>query len=72
MHWHSSQVTIFVHIMYYHKVGEVVKTIHFFVSNEKVHDTLFVQHCFMLHNDWLEQEGVTPKQHWVWSDGAAS
>lgn len=72
MHWYSSQVTIFVHITYYRKAGEVVKVIHFFISDDKVHDTLFVQHCFMLHRDWLQQEGVTPKQHWVWSDGAAS
>ena len=51
MHWYSSQVTIFVHITYYRKAGEVVKTIHFFISDDKVHDTLFVQHCFMLHRN---------------------
>ena len=53
MHWNSTQVTIFVLITYYCKAGKVVKTIHFFISDDRVHDTLFVQHCFMLHNDWL-------------------
>ena len=26
----------------------------------------------MLHYQWLKEIGVSLKQHWVWSDGAAS
>ena len=72
MHWFSSQVTIFVHITYVHIAGSVQKYYHFYISDDKSHDTLFVQHCFMLHFGWLKGLGVSLKQHWVWSDGAAS
>ena len=44
----------------------------FFISDDKVHDTLFVQHCFMLHFGWLKEQSISIKSHWVWSDGAAS
>ena len=27
---------------------------HFYISDDKTHDTLFVQHCFMLHHGWLK------------------
>jgi hypothetical protein len=57
MHWQSSQVTIMVHICYRRNPlfvagGEepkVIKDAHFFISDDKEHDTLFVQHCFLLH-----------------------
>ena len=72
MHWWSVQVTIFVHITYF-RVGEhVKKVIHFFISDDKKHDTLFVQHCFKLHWGWLQNLKLDLRQHWVWSDGAAS
>lgn len=72
MHWFSSQVTIFVHITYVRIAGSVHKYYHFYISDDKTHDTLFVQHCFMLHHGWLKEIGVSLKEHWVWSDGAAS
>ena len=71
MHWWSVQVTIFVHITYYRIDGDVKKVIHFFISDDKQHDTLFVQHCFTLHWQWLKNLGIELKHHWVWSDGAA-
>ena len=72
MHWFSSQVTIFVHITYVRIAGSVQKYYHFYISDDKSHDTLFVQHCFMLHYGWLKELGISLKEHWVWSDGAAS
>ena len=72
MHWHSSQVSILVHITYIKKAGDIIKTVHFFISDDTIHDTLFVQHCFMLHFGWLKEQSISIKSHWVWSDGAAS
>ena len=73
MHWHSNQITILVHITYIHIAGEVQKYLHFYISDDKTHDTLFVQHCFMIHYSWLKEQGLTSlSEHWVWSDGAAS
>ena len=68
-----SKSTIFVHITYFCIAsGRIKKTIHFFISDDKVHDTAFVQHCFLLHVQWLNDLRLSFKKHWVWSDGAAS
>lgn len=73
MHWWSTQVTILVHISYIkNSVAAIEKTLHFYISDDKLHDTLFVQHCFMLHDNWMKQQGHRLRYHWVWSDGAAS
>ena len=73
MHWYNYQVSILVHITYIRNVSnEVQKVIHFYVSDDKNHDTLFVQHCLLLHVEWLKQNNVFPRRHYVWSDGAAS
>ena len=73
MHWYNYQVSILVHITYIQNASnEVQKVIHFYVSNDKNHDTFFVQHCLLLHVEWLKQNNWFPKRHWVWSDGAAS
>ena len=73
MHWYTKQVTIFVLITYFRIAsGAVKKTMHFFVSDDKQHDTLFVQHAFLLHAQWLRDQGLSFIKHWVWSDGAAS
>ena len=51
MHWYSSQITIMVHICYVRStMGDIQKTLHFYISDDNVHDTLFVQHCFLLHD----------------------
>lgn len=73
MHWYSNQVTILVHIIYCRSSGgEVLKTTHFYISDDKVHDTLFVQHCLLLNDAWLNDSGWRAKRHWVWSDGCAA
>jgi hypothetical protein len=76
-YWHSYQVTIMVHITC--RVDpdfvegtldvRIIKESHFWISDDKDHDTLFVQHCFMEHWKWLVDKGVSPKEHWVSSDG---
>jgi len=83
MHWFNVQVTLLVHITYRHAQllmdgiesteteRHVVKECHFYVSDDKIHDTLFVQHCFKLHYDWLASRGIKFSEHVVWSDGCA-
>lgn len=74
MHWHTDQCTILVHISYRRsdKDDSIIKEMHFYISDDKLHDTLFVQHCFLMHNRWLKDQGLSFERHWVWSDGAAS
>ena len=77
MHWFSHQVTILMHLTYKRNLfldldvpsSEWIKDSNFYISDDKEHDTLFVQHCILLHWKWLIEEGFKPKQHWVFSDG---
>jgi hypothetical protein len=79
MHWHEFQIPILVQISYSKNpsfdslVGEleVIKEVHYYVSNDTMHDTLFVQHAFMMHWDHLKDQGYSPKFHLVWSDGCS-
>lgn len=79
MHQHSFQVTILIHIMFWvdpmngPRIDErkIIKEKHFYILDDKEHDTLFVQHCFMMHWQLLTQQGIRSTQHWVWSDGCA-
>ena len=57
MHWHNEQVTILVHITYRlnpewcmeNEEPFLLKEIHYYVSDDKIHDSLYVQHAFMLN-----------------------
>jgi len=40
-----------------------IMTYHFYISDDKQHDSYFVQHCLMLHWDDLVATGFVPKQH---------
>ena len=73
MHWQNTQISIFVHVTYRYDsvVGSVVRESHFYISDDRSHDTLFVQHCFILHWRWLAAHNITVQRHWVWSDGCA-
>jgi hypothetical protein len=51
---------------------KIVKEAHFWISDDKDHDTLYVQHCFSKHWAWLVERGIRPIQHIVFSDGCAS
>jgi hypothetical protein len=80
MHWQSNQVTILVHICYrrnpdYADGGselKILKDAHFYISDDKEHDTLFVQHCFHLHWRWLLDNNVQPRRHIVFSDSCVA
>jgi hypothetical protein len=73
MHWHNHQVSILVHISYkknflYGYLGDesiVIKEVHYYVSDDTTHDTLFIQHVFMLHWSHLKDQGYSPKFHFV-------
>jgi hypothetical protein len=77
IHCHNFQVSILVHICYMKLAqgqtsedgSRVVKEVHYYVSDDIMHDTLFVQHAFMLHWHHLKHEGSFPKVHYVWNDG---
>ena len=80
MHWTSHQVTILVHLTYRVNPAYDVtkphtkfkKESHFYISDDREHDTLFVQHCLLLHWGHMIANGFTPKQHWVFSDGCSA
>ena len=82
-YYHSDQVSIFVHVLYRHAqmdidgidsthdLRHVIKEYHFYVSDDREHDTLFVQHCFGLMYESFRKKGVSFTEHWIWSDGCA-
>ena len=57
MHWRSTEISILVLISYRVNPSfdatihdsRLIKDVHYFVSNDTSHDTLYVQHAFMLH-----------------------
>jgi hypothetical protein len=49
-----------------------VKEIHYYLFDDRTHDSLFVQHCFLLNWDHVNSQGFKPKNHIVWSDGCSS
>jgi hypothetical protein len=61
MHQHNFQVHISMHITYHCILGHdaidsnspLFKEIHYYVSDDTSHDSLFVQHAFMLHWEFL-------------------
>ena len=79
MHWRSVQVSILVHITYrlnpnWSNVNDeplLLKEVHYYVSDDKVHDSLYVQHCFLMHWEFMKAHGFLPKNHIVWSDGCS-
>ncbi len=60
-HWFSFQVTILVHLTFIVWVdcdgnpnSKIVIEYHFYISDDKQHDNLFMQHCFGLHKELLQ------------------
>jgi hypothetical protein len=76
MHWHNDQVTILVHITYRlndawtmeNEEPLLKKEVHYYISDDRTHDSLFVQHCFLLNWQHVVEGGFTPRNHIVWSD----
>ena len=82
-YYHSDQVSIFVHVLYRHAQHNVddiestndnrhvIKEYHFYISDDRMHDTHYVQHCFDIIYDSLKTRGILINEHWIWSDGCA-
>ena len=64
-YYHSDKVTIFVHVRYRHtqrsldNIGitndnrHIIKEYHFYISDDRAHDTHYVQHCFdKFYHSW--------------------
>jgi len=76
-HWNSLNVTILVQITYYlnpttdpnRKEMQLSKDVHFYISNDGKHDTLFVQHCLLLHWNHMTKGGFIPTKQYVWFNG---
>jgi hypothetical protein len=43
--------------------------VHYYVYDDPNHDSLFVQHAFMLRWQYLQNANYTPRQHIVWTNG---
>jgi hypothetical protein len=79
MHWYSYQVTILVHIMWVRNSNpdpedestRSIMTYHFYIFDDKLHDSYFVQHCLLLHWNSVVGAGFTPRNHWIWLDGCS-
>ena len=83
-YYFSKQITIMVHVCYRHAQSEldhvestneertIKKEYHFYISDDKEHDTLFVQHCFTIFFENLRSRGVKFENHFVWSAGCAT
>jgi hypothetical protein len=77
MHWHNFQMTILVDITYrpnpnYDPIdpnSQVLKEVHYYVSDDNNHDTFFIQHAFRLHWKFLKTKGFFLSLQVVWSDG---
>ena len=72
MYYFSTSVTILVHITMWREGAEFMKETHYYISDDKAHDSAFVQHYLMLHWDWVVDFGLTIDEHWVYSDGCSS
>ena len=82
-YYHSDQVSIFIHVLHRHaqesidgrastpQSRDVIKEYHFYVSDDREHDTLFVQYCFGLIYDSFKKNGVSYKENWICLDGCA-
>ncbi len=69
MHWHSYHISILVHITYHHnphldpydEESQVFNEYHFYIFNDRKHDSKFVQHCFKLHWEHMVANNYAPQ-----------
>lgn len=47
----------------------ILKEVHYNISNNKMHNNIFVQHVLTLHWGYLKNMGCYPILHVVWSNG---
>jgi hypothetical protein len=79
MYWHNDQITILVHITYElnsswsieNEEPLFLKEIHYYIFDDRTYDSLYVQHCFMLNWEHVRNEGFSPINHIIWSDGCS-
>jgi hypothetical protein len=79
-HWYSYQINILVLICFHHNpkydtYDEETRTLtqyHFYVSNDRKHDSEFVEHYFKLHWQHMVEQRYAPKWHFVWLDGCVA
>lgn len=80
MYYHSDQVTILVQVTYSAAVGldveeggmQLIRETHYYISDDRMHDSDFAQHCLMLHWRWMQSREFNPSMHYVFSDGCAA
>jgi hypothetical protein len=72
LYYFSMSVTILVHITMWKEGAETMKQTHFYISDDKEHDSAFIQHCLLLYWDWVLDARLTPQEHWVYSDGCST
>jgi hypothetical protein len=74
-------MNIFVHITYIinpkydvanPQSSQVLKEVHYYISDNKTHDSLFVQHTLILHWGYMKTKDYFPKQHVVWNNGCST
>ena len=80
-HWFNFQLTILVHITYtmnlhYNPLDLLSKRLNieysYYISDDRKHDSLFVQKCLTDHWQYLKRQDTYPCCHIVWSDGCAA
>lgn len=79
MYWFSFQITILVHITYRlnpyldetNLESKILKDIHYYICDEKDHDTIYVQHASRLQWQFMQERRFFTEHHVVWSNGCA-
>jgi hypothetical protein len=72
LYYFSMNVTILVHITMWKEGVEIVKQTHFYILDDKEHDSAFIQHCLLLYWNWVLGARLTPQEHWVYNDGCSA
>jgi hypothetical protein len=77
-YYHYDQVKIFFHVLYRNSQQSldniegtnanrhVIKEYRFYISDERAHDTHYVQHCFDKFYVSLKECEIRFDQHWIW------
>ena len=78
MYYHSTQVSIFVHLAFMHADGsieedrKVVREYHFYISDDCTHSLEFVQGCFKVFYDSLREKNIQYNRHLIWSNNCTT
>ena len=65
---------MFVHIVYRHAPNSTeddqifLREYHFYMSDNKLHSSEFVQYCFKIFYENLRKREIHITQHLIWSD----